>query len=137
MESNQLMNRSIRLVLWLLLIFSVSAMSAQDPYLQQGDRFIREEALDITRMYLPHLVMGSSQAFLFKEKVAEFLIRRRDVLNSDMPASRKRYYLRRLWERESQEMADVLTRVQLQEYLRLKYEIQPLNEPAQIASLTD
>lgn len=122
-------SRVISYSLYVILLFLWSACSpinAQDPYLQKGNRFVREESTQITRQYLPQLIMGSEQALQFREKVAEFLIRRNEVLGTDWSRGKKLYYLRKIWERESLEMADILRYEQLKLYHQLKREIQPM-----------
>lgn len=110
----------------LVLCLMPFVLFCQDPYLQKGDRSIREAASKITAQYQPRLVMGTEQALQFKEKVAEFLIRKKAVMETDFSPRKKLFYLERLSVQESAEMADILESYRMREYLRLKKEIQPL-----------
>ncbi|MEA1785405.1 hypothetical protein U1E44_04815 [Arenibacter sp. GZD96] len=107
-------------LLWIHLCFG------QDPYVQKSNQFIRAEAVRITAQYQPRLVMGVDQALAFQEKVAEYLIRQKAVLDTDFSPRKKRYYLERLSAQETSEMADILERFRLEEYIRIKSDIQPL-----------
>lgn len=107
------------------LFFSEHAF-AQDPYLQKSNRAIRREAVKITAQYQPGLVMGTDQALDFTEKVAEFLIRKKAVMETDFSPGKKMYYLERLSAQETAEMVDILERFRMEEYVRLKKVIQPL-----------
>lgn len=104
----------------------VSKTFGQDPYLQKGNRAIRQEAVKITAQYQPRLVMGVEQALQFRKKVAEFLIRKKAVMETDFSPKKKMFYLEQLSAQETSEMADVLESYGMQEYVRLKREIQPL-----------
>lgn len=116
----------------LCLIFCAfnSPITAQDPYLQKGNRNIRQMATDITRAYQPRLIMGSEQALLFRQKVAEFLIHRLWVENNAALSPRQKYtLLKKISSRETSEMAQVLEHYKWQEYMRIKSNIQPLPNP--------
>ncbi len=112
---------------YLLCFFLMPNLSfSQDPYLQKSNRSIREAAAQITAKYQPRLVMGVDQALQFQEKVAEFLIRKNAVLDTDFSPGKKQFYLERLSSQETSEMSDILERFRMEEYIRLKKEMQPL-----------
>lgn len=116
-------------LLSVIYIFISSVALGQDPYFQKANRKIRQQAIAITRNYQPGLVMGSEQAMMFKEKVAEFLIRKQAVENTNFSPKKKYFYLKRLYHQESAEMVDILEPYKWQEYVRMKKIIQPLYPP--------
>ncbi len=117
-------------LVFVLFIFSVSFLRGQTFYALQIDRKIRFEAKEITAKYQPHLVMGVDQSLQFQSTVARFLVKKRAVERDDNLSPKAKYrLLRRLSSRETSEMADVLESYRLQEYMRIKADIQPLPKP--------
>lgn len=109
---------------------TISSLGAQTFYALQIDRNIRLKASEITGEYQPRLVMGTDQALQFKQVVAKFLVKKRAVENDTTLSPKARYQLlKRLSSRETSEMVDVLESYRLQEYMRIKNEIQPIPEP--------
>ncbi|KPM31956.1 Hypothetical protein I595_1604 [Croceitalea dokdonensis DOKDO 023] len=104
-----------------------SSLQSQTFYALQIDRNIRSEAEKITGEYQPYLVMGANQRLQFKSTVARFLVKKRAVAGDPKLSPREKYHLyKRLYVRETSEMADVLESYQWQAYLNVKQRIQPL-----------
>lgn len=108
----------------LVLFISFSAFS-QDPYLQKPDPEATKEAKKLTDRYNLELALTGEQQLLFQQKVAEFLIRREKV-EENLNGKEKLDFLFQLQEQETAEMADILTRPQLQVYKQVRTDIQPL-----------
>ncbi len=101
-------------------------VQAQDPYLQHGNREAREQANRLMQYYQQELGMQVEQAFLFRNKAEEFIIRRQKLKALDMTVKEKLHMLRELSDQETAEMANILTRPQLRAYRKLKPGIQPV-----------
>ena len=108
----------------LIFLFSINAM-AQDPMLQNPDRFLDEKAKAFTVAYNKHLALTSDQLALFDIKIEEFLIRR-EKIEKTLKGEEKLKALYALQKQETLEMQDILTRPQLPVYKKVKPEIQPL-----------
>ncbi|NHF60027.1 hypothetical protein FK220_011785 [Flavobacteriaceae bacterium TP-CH-4] len=118
------------MILIALSFLPLNSSAQQTLYALKIDRRIRAEAADITRQYQPRLVMGIDQAMLFKTKVAEFLVRRREVSRDETLSPAAKYkLLKRLSSQETMEMADILESYRWDEYRRIKNEIQPIPKP--------
>lgn len=116
-----------RSTIFLCIILLSSSLQSQTFYALQIDRNIRTEAEKITSEYQPYLVMGANQRLQFKSTVARFLVKKRAVAGDPKLSPREKYHLyKRLYVRETSEMADVLESYQWQAYLNVKQRIQPL-----------
>ena len=109
-----------------LSILSVGTMHGQDPFLQEGKQTTEERARDLTEKYQPELVMTGTQTRLFERKLSEFLIRADEIKNLDISAEERLYMLRQLSAQENEEMANILTHPQVQRYINIKPELQPV-----------
>ncbi|HIB47847.1 MAG TPA: hypothetical protein EYO35_06035 [Flavobacteriaceae bacterium] len=113
-----------RIITILILLVSTSLM-AQDPILQEGREALEERAETITDKYVDALGLRAEQELLFRNKVEEFLIREQKIKEASKGDDmlNKMVALR---QNEMAEMADILTRLQLQEYKKVRPTIQPL-----------
>ena len=101
-------------------------MTAQDPYLQKGDKRAEALAQMILEKYDKELSMGAEQRILFENKLIEFLIRENKIKNLDMSVRDKLKTLTRLSAQETAEMRNILTRPQWRYYKKLKKRYQPV-----------
>lgn len=108
----------------LVLLFSTSLL-AQDPMLQKPNESLDEMAKELTFEYNKHLGLNGEQIGLFEIKVEEFLIRRHKI-EKQLDGREKLRALYTLQEQETKEMANVLTRPQMDVYIKVKPDIQPL-----------
>ncbi|UKM64047.1 hypothetical protein GSB9_00594 [Flavobacteriaceae bacterium GSB9] len=109
----------------LILCLLALQINAQDPYLQNDHEALEDIAKKITMRYNKELALNGKQPLLFQKKVEEFLIREKNI--------RKRFsgevmldLIYKLRVTETGEMANILTRQQLNLYKRIKPSIQPL-----------
>ena len=117
----------------LVALLSTFTAHTQTLYALKTTRTIRFEAAKITGDYQPHLVMGSNQAMLFKQKIAKFLIKKKATIkNPSLSPSAKFDLLKRISGRETSEMVEVLEPYQWKEYLRIKNRIQPIPYPDEL-----
>lgn len=115
----------MKTVFQMLILFISLAAFAQDPYLQKPNPEATKEAITLTDRYNLELALTGEQKLLFQQKVAEFLIRRQKV-EENLTGKEKLDFLFQLQEEETAEMADILTRPQLQVYKEVRPDIQPL-----------
>ncbi|MBK5212523.1 MAG: hypothetical protein JJE55_02535 [Flavobacteriaceae bacterium] len=108
----------------LALFISLSAFS-QDPFLQKSNPEAKKEAIKITNRYIPELALTGEEQLLFQQKVEEFLIRRYKI-EAELSGKEKLDLLYQLQQLETDDMRDILTHQQLQVYMKVKPEIQPL-----------
>ena len=101
-------------------------LQAQDPYLQHESRNARERANQLMELYKPELGMTVDQAFLFRNKAEEFVIRRNRIQDMDVGLKEKLHLLQELSDQETAEMGNILTLPQLRAYQKLKLKIQPV-----------
>ena len=116
----------LRLLIIFVLFCLVTPMEAQDPYLQNEVRGADERANTLMRAYQAELGMTVEQALLFRNKAEEFVIRRQRLQQKDLPVEEKIRLLQQLSDQETAEMGNVLTRIQLRAYQKLKLTIQPV-----------
>lgn len=112
------------LIIISLLLFSIKGF-AQDPFFQKSNLEAENEAITITNQYDRQLAMTGEQRLIFQKKVAEFLIRRYKI-EKELTGRKKLNYLFALQQEETAEMNDILTRIQMTVYKKVKPEIQPL-----------
>ncbi|MFC4096698.1 hypothetical protein [Euzebyella saccharophila] len=126
-------NRNFGVFVFLMgmLFFGTTApIKAQTYYALQIDRNIRLQAVDITAEYQPYLVMGTDQALDFQQTVARFLVKKKSVEEDPTLSYGAKYsLLKKLSNRETAEMGQVLEDYRWREYMRVKPNIQPLPEP--------
>ena len=112
-------------------VFYFSEVSAQTFYALKIDGKIRAEAVDITAKYQPRLVMGMDQAMQFKGTVAKYLVKKKSIENDNSLSPMAKYeLLKQLSSKETMDMADILESYRLQEYMRIKPQIQPILKPS-------
>lgn len=119
-------------LIFLSIVFFSFNASGQTLYALKINGKIRSEAVDITAKYQPRLVMGMDQALEFQGTVAKFLVKRKSI-EADTTLSPKAKYelLKQLSSKETMAMSAVLESYRLQEYMRLKPQIQPILEPVE------
>lgn len=61
-----------------------------------------------------------------EQKIAEFLAKRNAIITSSRSIEEKNRMILTFYKEETGEMNDILTRVQLKQYKKIKPEIQPL-----------
>ncbi|NHF60006.1 hypothetical protein FK220_011680 [Flavobacteriaceae bacterium TP-CH-4] len=101
-------------------------VNAQDPYLQQSNAEADALTRVISSKYQGALGMPADQVVRFNNKIEEFVLRRQKINALDMTTRDKLQLLQQLSHQETAEMANILTRPQLQRYRELKKEIQPV-----------
>lgn len=114
-----------RLITLALLLFSMATF-AQDALLQKNNGILEKEADKVTQKYNAELSLTSKQQALFKKKIEEFLIRRKNI-ETNNNGREKLDLLYSLQKNETAEMGDILTQPQLRLYKNIKKEIQPLD----------
>ncbi|MCB0446353.1 MAG: hypothetical protein KDD03_02375 [Gelidibacter sp.] len=110
------------LLLFLTLTFS---HAQQYPPVTDGSKAIEAKADSISDAYDRELAMTAKQKALFKLKVEDYLIRRQKV-ESMYDGREELTALVELQAQETLDMNDILTRIQMQVYKKIKPEIQPL-----------
>lgn len=109
-----------------LIVFSLTFGFAQQyPPLSDGSPEIEAKAHYITEAYDNELAMTAKQKALFKLKVEDYLIRRKEI-ESKYEGKEELTVLAKLQTNETLNMNDILTRIQMKVYKRIKPEIQPL-----------
>ena len=114
-----------KIVTILILVMSVTVF-AQDTRIQTGgDEALEQRAIEITDAYNAELGLRAKQELLFRKKVTEFLIREEKIkaTSSGRDMLNKMVALR---QNEMAEMGDILTRIQLERYKKVRPRIQPL-----------
>ncbi|WP_224482811.1 hypothetical protein [Robertkochia aurantiaca] len=112
-------------ILVLLLLISVP-VTAQDVYERTPDQSTEERAKTLTRMYDNELGITDDLQGVFEQTVLEYLLKRQEVMEMDLPAEEKISLLQALSEKETGEMGNILTLPQLRYYSDLKKEYQPV-----------
>ena len=110
-------------ILTMLLAFH---LQAQDPFLQKNDRAIEQYAQKLTEIYNKQLALNGKQPLLFQKKAEEFLIREKKI-RANFKGKEMLDLIYKLRVTETGEMANILTRPQLNLYKKIKPQIQPLN----------
>lgn len=112
-------------VITFLFLITTATLFAQDPMLQKPDRSLHEEVKALSLAYNNELALNTDQLKVFEVKLEEFLIRREDIENT-LKGRDKLEALYLLQDQETEEMKDILTRNQMQVYIRVKPHIQPI-----------
>jgi hypothetical protein len=86
---------------------------------------VKNEAIRITTEYNRELAFTGEQELLFRQKIEEFLIRKSQI-EKDFNGQKKVELLSALQREETREMNDILTRLQMEFYKKVKPQIQPL-----------
>jgi hypothetical protein len=109
-----------------LIVLSITFGFAQQyPPVTDGSPEIEAEADYITEAYDKELAMTVKQKALFKLKVEDYLIIRKEI-ESQYDGKEELTALAKLQTKETLDMNDILTRIQMKVYKRIKPEIQPL-----------
>lgn len=109
----------------ILLLISTFKGFAQDPFFQKSNKKLEDRAAKITNEYNRELALSGDQILLFQQKVEEFLIRRNKI-EKQYKGKEKLDLLLALQLQETAEMHNILTRLQMDVYKRVKPQIQPL-----------
>ena len=110
----------------LLLFLSLTLGFAQQyPPVNDGSLKVEAKADSITDAYDRELSMTAKQKALFKLKVEDYLIKRQ-MIESKYEGREELSALTELQVQETLDMNDILTRIQMQVYKKVKPEIQPL-----------
>ncbi|MBC6998382.1 hypothetical protein [Cytophaga sp. FL35] len=118
------------LLVGMLFFGTTATIKAQTYYALQIDRNIRFQAIDLTAEYQPYLVMGTDQALDFQQTLARFLVKKKSVEEDPTLSYGAKYsLLKKLSNRETAEMGQVLENYRWREYMRIKPSIQPLPKP--------
>jgi len=113
-----------KLVSILILFASISVFS-QDTVFQKSNSEAEKEAIELTQEYDLELSMTGKQRLLFQKKVEEFLIRSYKI-EANLNGKEKLDLLYQLQQEETSEMNDILTRLQMKVYKKVRPIIQPL-----------
>lgn len=98
---------------------------SQDTFFQESNPEAKKEAIKITNEYNRELALTGKQQLLFQKKVEKFLIERHKI-EKEFSGKEKLNLLLKMQTEETAEMNDVLTRLQLNLYKKIKPNIQPL-----------
>lgn len=110
----------------LLLVFSLTFGFAQQyPPVSDGSPSVEKTASDIANAYDKELSMTAKQKALFKLKVEDYLIRKRKI-EAQYEGREELAALTEMQAQETLDMNDILTRIQMQVYKKVKPRIQPL-----------
>lgn len=110
----------------LLLLLSLTLGFAQQyPPINDGSLKVEAMADSITDAYDRELSMTAKQKALFKLKVEDYLLRKQNI-ESKYEGRKQLTALVELQAQETLDMNDILTRIQMQVYKKIKPEIQPL-----------
>ncbi len=110
----------------LLLFLSLTLGFAQQyPPVNDGSLNVEAKADSITDAYDRELSMTAKQKALFKLKVEDYLIKRQ-MIESKYEGRKELSAFTELQVQETLDMNDILTRIQMQVYKKVKPEIQPL-----------
>lgn len=110
----------------LLLLLSLTLGFAQQyPPINDGSLKVEAKADSITDAYDRELSMTAKQKALFKLKVEDYLLRKQNI-ESKYEGRKQLTALVELQAQETLDMNDILTRIQMQLYKKIKPEIQPL-----------
>ncbi|WP_040248899.1 hypothetical protein [Psychroserpens mesophilus] len=110
----------------LLLLLSLTLGFAQQyPPINDGSLKVEAKADSITDAYDRELSMTAKQKALFKLKVEDYLLRKQNI-ESKYEGRKQLTALVELQAQETLDMNDILTRIQMQVYKKIKPEIQPL-----------
>src|SRR6056300_889256 len=101
-----------------LVFLLVFQLQAQDPYFQRNNETIEETAKELTKIYNSELALNGKQPLLFQKKVEEFLIREKDI-RKQFSGKEMLDLLYKLRITETGEMANILTRPQLNLYKKI------------------
>lgn len=93
---------------------------------ENHDRF-EKQAKELTKVYDAELGLDADQYLLFQKKVEIFLIRAQ-MIRDDFKGKEKLDKLYLLQKEEMAEMDDILTRIQWERYVKIRPEIQPLEQ---------
>ncbi len=113
------------LLLLITILMAPIIVMAQDTFFQNSNENVRSEAIRITTEYNRELAFSGEQELLFRQKVEEFLIRKNEIEKA-FSGQKKIDLLSALQREETREMNDILTRLQLEFYRKVKPQIQPL-----------
>lgn len=110
----------------LLLLFTTTATLAQKYDGVESTSSQKEQAEKLTQQYNDYLSLTEDQIIIMEQKIAEFLAKRNAIITSSSSIEEKNRMILAFYKEETGEMNDILTRVQLQLYKKIKPEIQPL-----------
>lgn len=113
------------LLLLITILMAPIIVMAQDTFFQNSNENVRSEAIRITTEYNRELAFSGEQELLFRQKVEEFLIRKNEIEKA-FSGQKKIDLLSALQREETREMNDILTRVQMEFYRKVKPQIQPV-----------
>lgn len=112
-------------IITLLIFLITTSLVAQDTYTQADSEKFDKQANKITNAYNKQLAMTNKQFVLFQKKVEEFLITR-EKIETNFSGKEKLAKLYNMQNEETAEMRDILTQPQMDLYVEIKNEIQPL-----------
>lgn len=110
----------------LLLLFTTTATFAQKYDGVESTASQKEQAEKLTQQYNDYLSLTEDQMIMMEQKIAEFLAKRNAIITSSRSIEEKNRMILTFYKEETGEMNDILTRVQLKQYRKIKPEIQPL-----------
>lgn len=97
-----------------------------DSRLEDGDAF-EKQAKELTKIYDAELGLDAGQYLQFQKKVEAFLYKAQ-IVREEFEGKEKLEKLYLLQTEEMAEMDDILTRIQWQRYVKIRPEIQPLEQ---------
>lgn len=117
------MKTQISIVL-LLLSFNLG-FTQQYPPITDASVEMEAKVDKITDTYDKELAMTARQKVLFKLKVEDYLLKRKEI-EAKYEGKKELTMLAKLQTNETLDMNDILTRIQMKVYKKIKPEIQPL-----------
>ncbi|WP_431134069.1 hypothetical protein [Psychroserpens mesophilus] len=112
----------------LILFLSLTFVNAQHyPPVSDSSQKIEEQSKDIVDAYDRELAMTAKQRALFQLKVEDYLMLRKKI-ESNYDGREELDALVEMQAQETLDMNDILTRIQMQLYKKIKPTIQPLKE---------
>ncbi len=108
-----------------IVLSSLLSFSQGYPPVEDAEMNTEDMALDITNKYNRQLAMNGEQIAIFKIRVEDFLVLRKEILESKEGKDQLNALVN-LQAEETLAMNDVLTRLQMDVYKKIKPKIQPL-----------
>lgn len=123
-------------LIFLTLMICTLSIYGQNPITQNNTNPELERiAEDLARKYDKELAMQEKQLVLFENKLVEYMIEEQKVRTSNLDTKEKVNILKYNYKAETLDMADILTRTQLDLYKKIKPELQPV-EPVVVGQLS-
>ncbi len=119
-KQNPILMKAVKFLIILVVASTWSGtLNAQSMLQGEPDRDIARQAADAVELWEEELALSAKQMDLMRRKLVEFAIKKRDVLQGQLPAEEKSRILVRLQILQNKDMRDILTGPQFDRYLLL------------------